>query len=240
VKNKIIDPGFAAHRLIQSLEKRHDENALEELHGIAHNALETLQKMAVSGNEIAASVLLQTLAESIHRLYGDLDKQRDIFTKLARQSNLWPGFITVENDCEKLNEKVIKFLHLGEDAPFNYMGKQFSRDGNPEVEAALILVMALRHQQRTRARTVAENPKAKFLPAKLPPFNRQTALEWWKAARKIFERQFGKNFENHRLFAKKYLPTDKGKSNSLSHSTWKRKVILSKMPQAFRSIARKS
>jgi hypothetical protein len=239
-ETKITDPGFAAHRLIESLEKRHDEDALEELHGIAHNALESLQRLAVGGNKIAANVFIQALVESIHQLYGNLDKQRDIFTDIARPNQLWPGFITVENDWKKLNEKVATNLRLGEDAPFNYKGKQFSRDGNPEVEAALILRSALSIQQRTRARMLAENPKCKTLPAKLPPFNRQTAPEWWKAGRKIFERKFGIHFENHPLFAKKYPATHAGKSNDLSFKTWKRKVILSKMPQAFRSIARKS
>lgn len=244
MKNNNADPGFAAHRLIESLEKCHDEDALEELHGIAHNALESLQRLAVDGNKIAANVFLQALVESIHQLYGNLDKQRDIFTDIARQNPHWPGFITVENDWKKLNEKVATNLRLGEDAPLNYKGKQFSRNGNPEIEAALILLGALRSQQRTRARMLAENPKCKTLPAKLPQFNRQTVPEWWKAGRKIFERQFGSDFENHPLFARKYAATKTTKQQavdaSLNFKTWQRKIILSKMEQAFHSIARKS
>jgi hypothetical protein len=49
---------------------------------------------------------------------------------------------------------------------------------------------------------------------------------------------FGKDFQDHRLFSKSYLPTDAGfNPENLSFKTWKRKMILSKMEQAFRSIA---
>jgi hypothetical protein len=195
----------------------------------AKGSLFQLQKLAANGDELAANMLIKTLLESINQLYENQPKQRDMFTKLARNYQCWPGFITVENDWKKLNEKTVNDLQLGADVPLNYKGKQWSRYDHPEVEAALILVNMLTR----RNRKADQNNK-------LPALNKQTAKEWWKAGRKIFELSFGNDFENHPLFAKRYTEKNAGQSESLDFKTWKRKVILSKMEQAFHSIAQKS
>jgi hypothetical protein len=229
MKNKIADAGYGAHKLIESLGKSGNDNALEELHAIASNALETLQKLSIEGNEIAANLLIKSLQEAINQLYEAQPKKRDTFIKLARNLQCWPGFITVEKDWEKHNKKVSENLQLGADVPLNYKGKQWSREQNPEVEAALILVNRLIHRNR------AVKPSKK-----LPPFSRETVKEWWKAGREIFELNFGNDFENHPLFAKRYTEKNSGQSDSLKFKTWKRKIILSKMEQAFRSISKKT
>jgi hypothetical protein len=226
------DAGWAAHRLIESLKARGDDDALEELHHIAGGALEALQKLATKGNDIAAKVLIMTLNEAINQLYEQQGKQREIFSEIAGNLQCWPGFVTVEKDWKALNENTARNLRLGNDAPLNYGGKSWTRDGNPENVAALELI------NRLTKRNHASNRLRKPM---LPPLNKDTAGEWWKVGRPLIEKIYGEKFEQHPLFAAKYASKAKTKSDaSLSKATWQRKQILSKIAQAFRTLARKN
>jgi hypothetical protein len=143
MKKNFTEAGFAAHKLIESLEKRNGNDALDELLGIVENAFEALQRLTANGNENAAHQWVFALIESIDKFYKATSKQKEIFSRIARNWQTWPGFITVENDWKKKNVKTVEDLQLGADVPLNYKGKQWSRENNPEVEAALILVKRL-------------------------------------------------------------------------------------------------
>jgi hypothetical protein len=218
---------------------------IEKLSFGASGRLAHLQWLANNGNTAAANALINTLVKAIHQLYVDAPKQRKIFSKIARPNNIWPGFITVEKDWKTRNEAIIKLLQLGEDARFNYKGKGWSR-ANPENNAAWILVGALCRQQQFKLMTLeelAQRPKTKMLPAKLPPFNQQTLPEWCKAGLAIFENQFGKDFENHPLFAEKYAWSKtrqaQADGSGLAFKVWQRNEIKDKVRQAFKTIVRK-
>jgi hypothetical protein len=116
-----------------------------------------------------------------------------------------------------------RVMELGADAPLNYTNtrRRWSRN-TVEIVATLRLIDWIERRGD-----------------KLPPLNRLTAGQWWKHARPLFVQLYGEQFEEHPLFKKKY-----GKKvisdASLKIKTAQRKQILSKMHQAFRSIARKT
>jgi hypothetical protein len=116
----------------------------------------------------------------------------------------------------------VNHLELGTNTPLNYSGRQWSRQ-TPEIRSALYLIDCLQHQNKS-----------------LPPLTRETALDWWKASKKLFISVHGNDFENHPNF-QSYWKLNFGNqgNDTLTQKTWIRKRILDKMPQAFRSIARK-
>ncbi|HEY5909183.1 MAG TPA: hypothetical protein VJA21_01120 [Verrucomicrobiae bacterium] len=190
---------------------------IAKLHSEAHSALTKLRGLAPKDPE-ALEALITVLVNNAQFLNGAIPKHPAPYRKLARKCSRWPSMITVDRDFKEGNEALIKFLELGADTGFVKPGRQWSRR-TPEIRAALRVVDCLDNNH-----------------AKLPPLTRQTAGQWWQAGKPYFKALYGEAFEDHPDFARYWKNT--GGDPSLNKTTRIRKVIASKMLQAFRSIAR--
>ena len=188
--------------------------ALNELERLAENDLDAL-------NTLATELLFHVRRMNENAL-GNLDFVRT----LTRHCSTWPATVSVDKDIQPQQTELANRLQLGKEATVNYTGRQWSRH-TPEIRAALRVLSCLEGHQ-----------------IKLPRFTRATAPAWWKAGRKFFVQMYGTDFENHPTFesyAKRggTKRTQSADHVGLSRANWIRKQILSKMPQAFVSLAPK-
>ena len=181
-------------------------------------------------SELELEVLATELSNHICRLRDDAHQNPEHYRKLVRKCDRWPAFVSVDKAFQKRQVEFARKLELGAAAQFNYEGKQPSRK-TPEVVVARRLIDYIQRQECWRE--------------KLPPLTRQTANVWWQHIRR--ERLLEKlgrrdDFENDPLFAK-YKRTPRNEKaaakKGLVFETWKRQQILTKLPQALSSLARK-
>jgi hypothetical protein len=199
--------------------KRTTASRIEELRFQAANALIQLRELAKTDLG-ALEVLASELRHHVRGLNHDALENPDHYGKIIRRCAAWPAAVSVDREIQNWQSRFSEKMELGADAPLNYTGKQWSRS-TPEISAALRLIDWIERRGD-----------------ELPPLNRDTAGQWWKHARPMFTQIYGERFENHQLFAK--YKRDKNLHPSLKPETWERKNILSKMAQAFHTIARKT
>lgn len=205
---------------VSTRQKKNPPSEVEQLRFQAANALCKLRELAKK-DLATLEVLATELRFHVTGLKSDALENPEHYRKLARQCATWPASVSVDKEIQ--NEQLLfarAVLQLGADATLNYSGRQWSR-GTPEIVAALRLIDWIHRR--------GDN---------LPPLKRSTAAQWWKHARPLFEEIYGTRFEQHPLFAEKYRKRITSDA-SLRPATWQRKQILSKMAQAFRSVARK-
>lgn len=200
-------------------------NKIEALRLQAAEALIKLRALAKT--DIAALEVLATeLRHQVKGLNHEALEAPEHYRKLMRRCAAWPAAVSVDKEIQNWQLWFARAMELGADAPLNYTNtkRRWSRN-TAEVVATLALIDWIERRGD-----------------KMPPLNRKTALQWWKHARPLFEQLYGQQFEDHPLF-KKYAEKNKRKDHqdtSLRRKTWLRKQILSKMQQAFRSVARKA
>ena len=82
------------------------------------------------------------------------------------------------------------------------------------------------------------------LARKLEPLDPQNYPKWYKAAMPAFRALYGEDFQKHKSFAAKYRRSftrdEQADSKGLKYETWQRQQILTKLEQAFDTIARKN
>jgi hypothetical protein len=187
------------------------------------NGLCELRELAKT-DPCALEVLATELFNQIRWLNKEALKGPDHYRRLIRRCASWPAVVSADKEIQGAQLWFAVTMGLGKDFPLNLSGRQSSRE-IPEIVAARELIDWIQRRGD-----------------KLPPLNRDTAPRWWKCARPLFEQLYGKRFEQHPLFAGKYAAKNlrpDHKDTSLNRATWARKQILSKMPQAFHSLARK-
>lgn len=210
---------------IMEWQKKNPPSEIERLRFQAANALSQLRELAKTDMS-ALEVLAAMLLDYTRGLKGDALENPEHYRKLTKKCATWPASVSVDKEIQNDQMEFAREMQLGEDAPLNYKGRQWSRK-TPEIKAALRLIGCLQSQR-----------------SKLPPLSRETAPEWWKASQDLFYSIYGNNFERHRLFAARYQQTDarikQANKKGLDFETWQRQQILTKMAQAFHTIARKA
>jgi hypothetical protein len=196
-------------------------NKIEALRFQAANALCLLRDLAKT-DIVALEVLATELRHHVKRLNYEALESPEHYHKLIRRCASWPGAVSVDKDVQNWHLSFARVMELGADAPLNYTNskRRWSRS-TVEIVATLHLIDWIERRGD-----------------KLPPLTRLTAGQWWKHARPLFTQLYGEQFEEHPLFKKKYGSKDI-EDDSLKIKTARRKQILSKMQQAFHSIARK-
>jgi hypothetical protein len=203
--------------------QRHKVSEIERLRFQVANALCQLRGLAKK-DPVALETLATELLHHVRGLNHDALEAPEHYRKLIRRCSTWPAAVSVDKEIQNWQLRFARVMELGADSPLNYTGRQWSRN-TAEIIAALRLVDWIQRRGD-----------------KLPPLNRLTAGPWWKHARPLFEKLYGEHFEEHPLF-RKHSQRNKRKDHqdtSLRRKTWLRKQILSKMQQAFRSVARKT
>jgi hypothetical protein len=199
---------------------------IERLRSQAANALCQLRELAKTDLN-ALDELSTELLFHVRGMNCDALQNLEFSRRLTRRCPTWPGVASADKWIKASNNQLVKEFQLGAEAMENYSGRQWSRR-TPEIRAALTI------------RSCLINHKVK-----LPRLTRKpdTAIKWWRAGRKFFEQIYGKDFEHHPNFKSYWrrIPAATGREDSRSsQASWIRKEILSKMPQAFRSLAPKS
>jgi hypothetical protein len=197
-------------------------NKIEALRFQAANALCQLRALAKT-DIVALEVLATELRHHVKGLNHEALEAPEHYRKLIRYCAAWPAAVSVDKEIQNWQLWFARVMELGADAPLNYTNtrRRWSRN-TVEIVATLRLIDWIERRGD-----------------KLPPLNRLTAGQWWKHARPLFIQLYGEQFEEHPLFKKKYGNKVIGDA-SLKINTAQRKQILSKMHQAFRSIARKA
>lgn len=221
-RNRIADEKRRAENNTRELKKflKAKPDPIEKLRRQAAYALCELRRLAKTDLR-ALEVLATELLLHVNELNSEALDAPVHYRKLTRRCATWPAAVSVDKEIQHWQKIVAAKLELGTDAPLNYSGKQWTRR-TPEIRAALRLIDSIRRRGD-----------------KLPPLNRSTAGQWWIHARALFSRIYGERFENHPLFAK-YKTAGHPAREDLRPETWERKNILSKMAQAFHTIARRA
>ena len=220
-----------AKRVREAL-KRFKENPpkppseIEQLRFQAANALLKLRQLAKTDLK-ALEVLASELRNRVEGLNADATAASEHYRKITRKCATWPAVVSVDKEIQKDQVEFALFMELGADGFLNYSRRQWTRE-TPEIRASLRLIKWLYWNREQ---------------LKLPEFKRKTSLRWWNAGRPMFEQIYGKQFEKHPLFAEKYKWSENRKKQAdnlgLKFPTWQRKQILSKMEQAFHTLAPK-
>lgn len=196
-------------------------NATETLATTAYAAMRDLFKQARRGNSQAAQILVGHLTNWTGQLCRAECHNPKAFEPLARKAAIWPGFLTIDKDISRRESERATALQLGKDSPLHYAGrKQWTRD-TPENRVALELLQWLAHRRD------------------LPPFSRATYRTYYKRAMPLLRQHYGRDFENHPAFNRYKGHVSAKNPESLRPDTKRRQMILTKLEQSFRTIARK-
>jgi hypothetical protein len=236
---------YRAMRAVEELKgryKRGDAGSVRRLMGVARNCLQFLDVKAAAGDGIALSAFVGLLIEGVQALYGLQHRQPELSRELAGRRQCWPGFLTVDRDWRRWNEKMVGLLGVGEKVPLNFAGKSWTRR-TPEVRVALELLESLRvlaGAPRGSGWGGGAEAAAKALKLRkgLAPLCRANYALWWKAAEPLFVREYGPTFEDRKEFAHYWRSAAyRGQKNARALI---RRDIKAKIKQAFRSVARRA
>jgi len=170
-------------------------------------------------SRFSVAVLVELLENHVRCLARDALNKITIehYRKIARMRDTRPAIVSVNSSDKKSLPAFARALELGKGSPYNHAKGRPSNPGNVETRVAKELFEWVR-----------ANP-----PKNLPPPSRQTYKLWWAYIRKTrwLEQLYGEQFEVHPIFAAKYDKT-------ASHEN-RRKIILTRLEQAFRVLLRK-
>ncbi len=216
-----VNNGKAIKRALKK--KRRPVSEIEIVRRQASGALRRLRQLALT-DAAALNCLVDELALHLNLLKHEPLTSTKHYRKLIRRCSTWPAFVSVDKEHQAKQIRFARNMELGADSSLNYTGRQWSRR-TPEVRVALQLTGFLELSRRK---------------LKLPPLTRATAPLWWNKSRKLFEKIYGKDFENRATFSHYKEGHKEWEESGLTQKTWIRKRILDKMRQAFVSIARKN
>lgn len=183
----------------------------------------------------------------------------------ARRKWVWPGLLSRDADLVKDNETLVEQLGLASEVGVNFSGKMWTRKTTAVAVALRLLNIVnlyriqFQGEKRKPIRSGDKQPadfvntpyaeweqshpgwrQADKLAQKLPPLDRKTYTDWFKAAEPILIQLYGKEFEDHPCFARYQ---NKAGQFSVKESKKERGLVRREIKkairQAFKSIAPK-
>ena len=216
-------PEEEAYRLTEMLvdgAMKDDDACRQALLALAKHSMEKVGVLAMCDDRQAIERLIFTLRSTLDRLEDEWRKSPQNYTHLASISDRWPAlFYRKDSTREEAHNFILDTLKAGDSFPLD-----LSRDFNEDAIGTAVAVELFNRMENID---------------QLPPLSTSTAKAWWNAAKPVFFKLFGEEFQNHPAFEEfqkneKYNRLDAGLVRSQMRSD-----IVGRVEQGFESIGRK-